>query len=71
MVTQYDGDHIEKVGMLKMDFLGLKTLAIIKDAVRNIKIIKGMKISISRNIPFDDPLTYQLFSRERHRDIPV
>lgn len=60
-VTQFDGDHIEKVGMLKMDFLGLKTLAIINDAIRNIRISKGEEIDIE-NIPLDDPLTYQLFS---------
>ena len=41
LVTQFDGDHIEKVGMLKMDFLGLKTLAIINDALRNIQDLKG------------------------------
>jgi len=62
LVTQYDGDHIEKVGMLKMDFLGLKTLAIINDAVKNIKSSKGIDINIE-SIPFDDELTYQLFSK--------
>ncbi|MFH1936214.1 MAG: DNA polymerase III subunit alpha, partial [Bacteroidota bacterium] len=62
LVTQYDGDHIEKVGMLKMDFLGLKTLAIINDAVRNVKNSKGITIDIE-SIPLDDELTYQLFSQ--------
>ena len=61
LVTQYDGDHIEKVGMLKMDFLGLKTLAIIKDALRNIQRSRSFDVDID-TIPFDDPLTYQLFS---------
>jgi DNA polymerase-3 subunit alpha len=61
LVTQYDGEHIEKVGMLKMDFLGLKTLAIIKDAIKNIKKSRGIEVDID-TIPFDDPLTYQLFS---------
>jgi len=61
LVTQFDGDYIEKVGMLKMDFLGLKTLAIIKDAVHNIKLSKEEDLDIE-NIPFDDPLTYELFS---------
>jgi DNA polymerase-3 subunit alpha len=62
LVTQYDGDHIEKVGMLKMDFLGLKTLAIIKDALKNIKKSRGIDLDME-TIPFDDPLTYQLFSQ--------
>jgi DNA polymerase III subunit alpha len=64
LVTQFDGDHIEKVGMLKMDFLGLKTLAIINDALRNIRISKGEEVDIE-NAPLDDPLTYQLFSQGR------
>ncbi|HTX88464.1 MAG TPA: DNA polymerase III subunit alpha [Bacteroidales bacterium] len=62
LVTQFDGKHIEEVGMLKMDFLGLKTLAIIKDAVNNIRRSKGEDLDIE-NIPFDDPMTYQLFSQ--------
>jgi len=62
LVTQYDGDHIEKAGMLKMDFLGLKTLAIINDAVKNVKNSKGIDIDIE-TIPLDDKLTYQLFSK--------
>ncbi|MFN8257497.1 MAG: DNA polymerase III subunit alpha [Bacteroidales bacterium] len=61
-VTQYDGKHVESVGMLKMDFLGLKTLSIIKDAVENVKISKGIDIDID-NIPLDDKETYELFSR--------
>ena len=62
LVTQYDGEHIEKVGMLKMDFLGLKTLAIIKDALKTIKRSRGIDVDM-QTIPFDDPLTYQLFSQ--------
>ena len=62
LVTQFDGDHIEKAGMLKMDFLGLKTLAIIKDAVYNVNLSKGIDLDIE-NIPFEDPLTYELFSQ--------
>jgi DNA polymerase III subunit alpha len=61
-VTQYDGKHVESVGMLKMDFLGLKTLSIIKDAVENVKISKGIEIDID-NIPLDDKETYELFAR--------
>ena len=64
LVTQYDGDHIEKVGMLKMDFLGLKTLAIISDAIKNIKSSKGDTVDIE-SIPLDDELTYKLFSQRR------
>ena len=59
--TQYDGSHVESVGLLKMDFLGLKTLSIIKDAVENIKKSKGISIDID-NLPLDDQKTYELFS---------
>jgi DNA polymerase III subunit alpha len=62
VVTQYDGKHVEDVGMLKMDFLGLKTLSIIKDAVRYAKISKGADIDID-NIHLDDAETFELFSR--------
>jgi DNA polymerase III subunit alpha len=60
MVTQYDGKHIEGVGMLKMDFLGLKTLSIIKDAMITIEERHGVKLDLD-NIPLDDPKTYELF----------
>ncbi|MCK4919753.1 MAG: DNA polymerase III subunit alpha [Bacteroidales bacterium] len=62
LVTQFDGKHIEDVGMLKMDFLGLKTLSIIKDAINNVKESKGVDIDFE-NIPLDDPKTYELYSR--------
>ncbi|MDR2936478.1 MAG: DNA polymerase III subunit alpha, partial [Rikenellaceae bacterium] len=61
-VVQYDGKHVEDVGLLKMDFLGLKTLSIIKDAVENVKRSKGIDIDIEA-IPLDDPLTFDLYSR--------
>lgn len=61
-VSQYEGSQIEKVGMLKMDFLGLKTLSIIKESIANIKKSKGIDIDID-TIPIDDKLTYDLFSR--------
>jgi len=61
-VTQYDGKHVEDIGMLKMDFLGLKTLSIIKEAIENIKLSKGITIDISA-ISLDDQLTYELFSK--------
>lgn len=62
LVTQYDGNHVESVGMLKMDFLGLKTLSIIKDAIETIEKTSRKKIDF-RNILLDDEKTYELFSR--------
>jgi DNA polymerase-3 subunit alpha len=59
--TQYDGSHVEAVGLLKMDFLGLKTLSIIRDAVENVKKSKGIEIDID-NIPLNDRKTFELFS---------
>ncbi|PLX05156.1 MAG: DNA polymerase III subunit alpha [Marinilabiliales bacterium] len=61
-VTQFDGSHVESVGMLKMDFLGLKTLSIIKDALENIKKNRGIDIDIEA-IPLDDKKTFELYSR--------
>ncbi|MDT8393936.1 MAG: DNA polymerase III subunit alpha [Bacteroidales bacterium] len=62
MVTQYEGKLVESVGMLKMDFLGLKTLSIIKDALRNIRSSYDADIDID-NIPLDDELTFQLYQK--------
>ncbi|MEN8230759.1 MAG: DNA polymerase III subunit alpha, partial [Bacteroidota bacterium] len=62
LVTQFDGHFVEDVGMLKMDFLGLKTLSIIKDAVANIHESKGIEIDID-HIPMDDKVTFDLYSR--------
>ncbi len=59
--TQYDGSHVESVGLLKMDFLGLKTLSIIRDAVINIKKSRGIDIDIE-TLPLDDKRTFDLFS---------
>jgi len=59
--TQYDGSQVESVGLLKMDFLGLKTLSIIKDAIENIKKSKGIDIDIEK-LPLDDKKTFELFS---------
>ena len=64
LVTQYEGSVIEDTGLIKMDFLGLKTLSIIKDAVENIRNTKGINIDID-NIPIDDPATYRLYSEGR------
>ena len=62
LTTQYDGRFVEDIGLLKMDFLGLKTLSIIKECLDNIRLSKGIKIDID-NISMDDELTYELFSR--------
>ena len=61
-VSQYDGHYIEEVGMLKMDFLGLRTLSIIKECQDNIKKRFGIEFDIEK-IPIDDQLTYELYSR--------
>ncbi|MCX6335383.1 MAG: DNA polymerase III subunit alpha, partial [Bacteroidia bacterium] len=58
--TQFDGSHVESVGLLKMDFLGLKTLSIIKDALENIKKSKSIEIDLE-NISLDDKKTFELF----------
>lgn len=58
--TQYEGKVIEETGLIKMDFLGLKTLSIIREAVENIKLSLGVEINIDE-IPIDDPATYQLY----------
>ena len=62
LVTQYEGSVIETIGLIKMDFLGLKTLSIIKEALSNIKKSKGLTIDIS-HIPIDDERTYELYSK--------
>ena len=62
--TQYDGHVIESTGLIKMDFLGLKTLSILKEAVENVKISTGIEVDLDK-IPMDDPLTYQLYCEGR------
>ena len=62
LVTQYEGSVIEDVGMMKMDFLGLRTLSIIKEALANIKHRHGVDVDID-NIPLDDAPTYDLYSK--------
>jgi DNA polymerase-3 subunit alpha len=61
-ITQFDGKVIEDAGMLKMDFLGLKTLSIIKDALKIIKKTKDIDIDIDA-ISFNDQLTFELYQR--------
>ena len=58
--TQYDGHVIEETGLIKMDFLGLKTLSILKEAVENVRDSMGVEINIDK-IPIDDKATYQLY----------
>ena len=58
--TQYEGRVIEETGLIKMDFLGLKTLSIIKEALENIKISLGIDLNIDE-ISIEDPATYQLY----------
>ena len=64
LCTQYEGSVIEETGLIKMDFLGLKTLSILKEAVENIKLSKGIEIDLD-TIPIDDPDTYQLYCEGR------
>ena len=60
-VVQFEGKFVESVGLIKMDFLGLKTLSIIKDALENVRRTTGRVIDIDA-IPLDDKKTYALFS---------
>jgi len=62
LVTQYEGSVIEEIGLIKMDFLGLKTLSILKEALSNIKKSKGIDLDLS-TIPIDDKETYELFCK--------
>ncbi len=64
LVTQYEGAVIEDTGLIKMDFLGLKTLSIIKDAVANVKHTRGIEVDIDA-IDIDDPVTYKLYCAGR------
>ena len=64
LVTQYEGSVIEDTGLIKMDFLGLKTLSIIKEAIENIRQSKGIILNIDE-VPIDDPATYRLYSEGR------
>lgn len=62
LVTQYEGSVIEETGLIKMDFLGLKTLSVINEAIENIRLSLKKEIDID-NIPIDDPLTYELYCK--------
>ena len=62
LVTQFDNSVVEDAGLLKMDFLGLKTLSIIKDAIKLIKLKHDVDINPDE-IPLDDELTYDLYQK--------
>ncbi len=62
--TQYDGHVIESTGLIKMDFLGLKTLSELKEACEIIKLTRGIDIDLD-NIPIDDPKTFELYQQGR------
>ncbi|MBQ4393145.1 MAG: DNA polymerase III subunit alpha [Prevotella sp.] len=62
--TQYDGHVIESTGLIKMDFLGLKTLSELKEACANIKMTRGIDIDLD-HIPIDDAKTYELYQQGR------
>ena len=65
LVTQYEGSVIEDTGLIKMDFLGLKTLSIIKDAVENVFYTRGKKVDIDDFSIINDPVTYKLYCEGR------
>jgi len=62
MTTGYPMNSLEKIGLLKMDFLGLKTLTVIEETVKIIKRTQGIKLDIE-NLPLDDEKTYAMLSR--------
>jgi DNA polymerase-3 subunit alpha len=62
ITTQYDMNALERVGLLKMDFLGLTTLTVLHDAVQMVEQNRGVKLDLE-NLPLDDPETYKLFAR--------
>ena len=64
LATQYDGHVIEETGLIKMDFLGLSTLSIMKETVENIRLTQGFTLDLD-TIPIDDELTYKLYKEGR------
>lgn len=62
LITQFEGKIIEDAGVIKMDFLGLKTLTILRDALRLIEQNHGIKVDLD-NIPLDDKKTFELYQR--------
>ncbi len=62
LVTEYDKDHVEALGLLKMDFLGLRTLTVITDALKHIKLNRGISVDIDK-IPLADEKTAAMLCR--------
>src|SRR5207248_992211 len=62
VTTQWEMDHIEKVGLLKMDFLGLRTLTLIDNTLKLIKRTRGADIDV-QTLPLDDRPTYEMLQR--------
>jgi len=68
IVTQFDMRVVEKMGLVKMDFLGLRTLTVIDDAVKSAKLVDGKDIDIDA-IPLDDPDVFRLFQEGRTKGV--
>ena len=68
IVTQFDMRVVEKMGLVKMDFLGLRTLTVIDDAIKSAKAVDGVDIDIE-NIPLDDPEVFRLFQEGRTKGV--
>jgi len=68
IVTQYDMRIVEKMGLLKMDFLGLRTLTVIDDAIKSAKAVEGVTIDIE-TLPLDDPEVFRLFQEGRTKGV--
>src|SRR5215212_1972305 len=68
IVTQFDMRVVEKMGLLKMDFLGLRTLTVIDDAIKSVKASDGVEIDIDA-IPLDDPEVFRLFQEGRTKGV--
>src|SRR5699024_2456756 len=62
ITTQFPMTLLEELGLLKMDFLGLRTLTVIRDAIENIRFSKGIKINIE-DVSFDDPEVFEMISQ--------
>ena len=61
-LTQYSMEYLEEIGLLKIDFLGLRNLTLLETILKSIQRTTGRKVNI-KNIPIDDPGTYELISR--------
>src|SRR5687768_2483050 len=68
IVTQFDMRVVEKMGLVKMDFLGLRTLTVIDDAIKSAKAVEGVDIDMD-GIPLDDPEVFRLFQEGRTKGV--